>query len=313
MNRSFILAIFPVIVLTMSGCHTERSRPLKHVHAESKAVPVPVCHLHTDNSSEVNSGTLFLIDGQWTPVIRYDDPNHISYVLSKIKDAGIRVVCVNCSDFNDRGMGPACIDIIAEVCGTAGMEYFILLNTAHSSVIQDLNRKAGLVLERYAKDKSYRHYGFGDDRPILALDMSGTDYQHLVDSAPDKEKDCLGMFHIGTCQINENQEATDNDGWGYRNMSESRDGAVRFCSPNSGVFPENWSRVDEQEWRRRVKWALGAREYAVLGSYDDTQNALMWGICDVSHSGTPSHINPSTIDKPSIYYDILHDILTKHD
>lgn len=309
MNSRFILTINMAIAVVMAGLLTNCNRQHNDGNIKCETGPVPVCHLHMGNSSEVSSGSLFFINGQWTPGIDYGDMDQISFVLNKIKDAGISVVCVDCHESEDWGMGTDCLDIISKACSNAGMEYFILLTPSHSPVIQDLNQAAGLIMERIATDKAYRHYGFGDDRPILTLSLSGTDFRNLVESASDDDKKHLDMFHIGTCQVNENQEIAETDGWGYHNMSESMDGSIRFCSPNSGVAPDNWARVDEQEWKRRIKWALGAKEYAVLGSYDDTQNALMWGICDVSHSRTPSHINPSTIDRPSIYYDILKNIL----
>ena len=84
----------------------------------------------------------------------------------------------------------------------------------------------------------------------------------------------------------------------------------RFCSPNSGVPPQDWARVDAAEWERRVGWALGAKEYAVIGSYDDTCDAIHWGISDASASERPVHINPSTVNDPFIYYNIVKKALT---
>ena len=133
--------------------------------------------------------------------------------------------------------------------------------------------------------------------------------RHILARTPGEEKDNLSKFRIGTCQVNDPISPTPSDGWGYRNVSESSDGKVRFCSPNSGVSPEEWARVDAAEWRKRVRWALGAQEYAVFGSYDDTCDAIMWGICDVSMSTKPCHINPSTVADPFIYYDILKEEL----
>ena len=171
------------------------------------------------------------------------------------------------------------------------------------------NTVAGFIWEHYAQTPAYRRYGFGDDRPLLVSFLPGDTFWPLWDRTPGEEKDNLSKFRIGTCQVNDPISPTPSDGWGYRNVSESSDGKVRFCSPNSGVSPEEWARVDAAEWRKRVRWALGAQEYAVFGSYDDTCDAIMWGICDVSMSTKPCHINPSTVADPFIYYDILKEEL----
>ena len=55
---------------------------------------------------------------------------------------------------------------------------------------------------------------------------------------------------------------------------------------------------------------MGAKEYAVIGSYDDTCDAIHWGISDASAYERPVHINPSTVNDPFIYYNIVKKALT---
>lgn len=97
----------------------------------------------------------------------------------------------------------------------------------------------------------------------------------------------------------------ESDGWGYRNMLGGSSDAARFVCPNSGVPPQDWARVGPGEWRRRVRWCLQAREYAVLGTYDDTCDSNFWGIADVSGSTEPAHRNDSTLLDPWAYYNIV--------
>ena len=74
--------------------------------------------------------------------------------------------------------------------------------------------------------------------------------------------------------------------------------------------PREAARVDADGWKQRVEWGLKAKDYVVLGSYDDTCDAIFWGVADVSKSQTACHKNSKTVDKPSIYYDIVKEALT---
>jgi len=120
-----------------------------------------------------------------------------------------------------------------------------------------------------------------------------------------EDKDWLLKFRIGTCQINDYIVPTPTDGWGYRNLSCGVPDYARFVAPESGVHPSTWRRVLPDEWRRRVKWALGAKEYAVIGTYDDTCDSIFWGIADVSASTNHKHVNEATKDDPYVYYNIV--------
>ena len=51
---------------------------------------------------------------------------------------------------------------------------------------------------------------------------------------------------------------------------------------------------------------MGATEYAVVGSYDDTCDAIFWGIADCSESTrVKHHANPETVDDPYFYYETV--------
>ena len=54
-----------------------------------------------------------------------------------------------------------------------------------------------------------------------------------------------------------------------------------------------------------MKWVLQATEYAIIGSYDDTCDAIHWGMADSRHSITPYHVNEATVEDPYIYYNIV--------
>ena len=146
---------------------------------------------------------------------------------------------------------------------------------------------------------------FGDDRPMLTIFLPGKDFWAQWERTPQEEKEYLSRFRIGTCQVNDPITPVASDGWGYRNMSGGSSDAARFVCPNSGVPPQDWARVGPGEWRRRVRWCLQAREYAVLGTYDDTCDSNFWGIADVSGSTEPAHRNDSTLLDPWAYYNIV--------
>lgn len=288
---------------------------------------IPICHIMPCCRTN-NTGTRFLLGGSWNPSHDYLNIDDTRNVLQKIKNAGINVVCIdftNASQWDDFGQsaqhngdggefwykfGPM-LDNIVKVCAEKDMKYCLFLgNTlAPTTTLDYWNFIAGVVLERWASDPHYLRYGYGDDRPVLVMFVPGSRLASQMRSAPASQKNNLQQFHLGTCQVNSAITPTATDGWGYRNYSASNDGKVRFACPNGGVPPQDWYRVDAGEWQRRVIWALAASEYAVLGSYDDTCDAIFWGIADVSRSTTGYHRNSATEGDPYIYYNIVHDSL----
>ena len=286
---------------------------------------MPVCHLLICCRS-ANSGTTFLVNDEWNPAHDYRDIDQVRDILRKVKEAGIRVVSVDFTNPPEWEMGEGgrihsgsgrgwtdfgkMLDNIATVCKETGLQYVIFIGNPVAHTMKYWNDVAGFIWDTYAQDPAYRRYGFGDDRPLLPVFLPGDTFWPLWERTPEEEKDNLARFRIGTCQVNDPIEPTLSDGWGYRNVSESSDGAVRFACPNGGVPPGDWYRVDAAEWKRRVEWALGAKEYAVFGSYDDTCDAIHWGISDASGATRECHVNASTVDNPYVYYDILKEALT---
>ena len=327
MEKPFKTGVSLLLALMVSvGAGSCQRRPAGGQTGQDVSGPVPVCHLLACSGAAANSGAKFLVNGEWNQSHDYADISQVRDIIRKVKEAGIRVVGVEftnpaawavdgggavnreCADPAWEEFRPALGNIV-RVCEEEGLEYFLFIGDPQALSMDYCNKVAGFIWEQYAQGTAYRRYGFGDDRPLLVFLLPGETFWSHWEQVPDEEKDRLSRFRIGTCQVNDPITAAPSDGWGYRNMSESADGAVRFCCPNAGVAPADWARVDAQEWKRRVKWALGAKEYAVFGSYDDTCDAVMWGICDVSHSTEPSHVNPSTVGSPAVYYDILKEQL----
>lgn len=287
----------------------------------------PVCHIMPCCRTN-NAGTRFLVNGSWNAAHDYQNINEVRGILQNIKDAGINVISIdftNASQWDDFGQsalhsgdggefwykfGPM-LNNIVQVCAEKDMKYFLFIGGTLSATtsLDYWNFIAGVILERWASDPNYLKYGYGDDRPMLVMFMPGTRLASQLRTAPVSQKNNLQQFHIGTCQVNSPITPTTTDGWGYRNYSGSSDGKVRFACPNSGVPPQDWARVDAAEWQSRVAWALGATEYAVLGSYDDTCDAIFWGIADVRLSLSSYHRNVTTENDPYIYYNIVHDSL----
>ena len=298
------------VIQQASGEHTPQNLPTLVSYV------MPCCRVH-------NRGTTFLVNGSWTATHSYGDLSQVLDIFQKIKDAGINVVCVdfsNASQWDDYGesalhngdggefwrqFGPM-IDVIVEACRAKEMKFFFLIgNITTAGGISYWNGIARRIWENWAQLDVYQRYGYGDDRPLMVCFLPGTTYASTLRRASAANKNYLEKFRVGTCQINSPITPTATDGWGYRNYSGSSDGKVRFACPNSGVPPSDWARVDDAEWKRRVKWALGASEYAILGSYDDTCDAIFWGIADVSHSYMPYHSNAATSQDPFIYYNIV--------
>lgn len=291
----------------------------------SLAAPIPVTYLLIC-CHEMNNGTRFFVNGQWTPDHDYRNIEVTRSVLQKIKNAGINTVCVDFSNpsmwwdvpaYNPDGslvndyssMFKPMLDNIVQVTQEKNMNFFILLGDPAAWTMKYWNQIAKIVWDDYAQLPNYLHYGYGDDRPLLIMFLYGTAVQSIFNSTPQSEKDYLTKFHIGTCQINGAIDPQPSDGWGYRNYSESSDGNVRFASPNGGVAPDTWYRIGADTWKWRVDWAMKAHHYAVFGSYDDSCDGIFWGQADVSRSNSAYHVNKKTKEDPFIYYNIVRDKL----
>ena len=294
-----------------------RTIPRRRAECVSAAsAPVPAtyimicCHVN-------DRGTTFLADGKWDSTHKYEDYAFARAMLLKIKEAGINVVGIDMTnpsqwDQFKHNFWPKLKNVV-RAAGELDMEYFFFLGNTHAHTMKYWNEKAKITWEEFAKDDPhYRRYGFGDDRPMMTIFLPGRDFAAQLKNSKPEEHDWLDKFRIGTCQVNDPIMPVSMDGWGYRNKSAGSTNLARFVAPNSGVHPKTWARVDADEWRARVKWALGAKEYAVIGTYDDTCDCIFWGIADVRGSSNKTHIHESTKDDPYIYYNIVKEEISKH-
>ena len=283
----------------------------------------PCCHILICCRSN-NDGMTFLINGQWNPAHDYTDIDQVSDVLQKIRDAGIRTVIIdmtNASQWTNLwDKFEPMVNNIRKVCSQKQMKYIIFIGAAFTEKDKEKlkmsqftfwNGMAKKVWEMWAQDPAYKRYGYGDDRPILVVFQPSDMYWNRYNAAPDSEKTYLSKFHIATTQVNSPILAGKSDGWGYRNYSQSVDGKVRFASPNKGVPPTDWGRISRDEWERRVRWASEAEEYSIYGSYDDTCDAIHWGIADTKNCNVAHKKYPD--DQPYTYYKVVKDILTGSD
>ena len=276
--------------------------------------PIPVSHIMPCCRWN-NSGTTFLVDDDWNSYHEYNDISQCRSILKTIAKAGIRVVCV---DFTNQAQWDSQwesdnfkgrLENIAKVCGEIGMEWFLFIGNLSTPNIGYWNGIAEKIWNSYAH---LSHYHYKDGKPMLLIFMPGTQYNSAIRNASSSDKTYLqngDKFTIGTCQVNSAITPQKTDGWGYRNYSQSSDGAVRFVCPNSGVAPSTWARIDADAWSSRMDWGLQATKYIVIGSYDDTCDAIFWGIADVSASTTECHKNAATINDPYIYYNIVQEKL----
>ena len=284
------------------------------VQPPRRDAPVPVTYVMVCCHG-ADKGTKFLANGEWDARHDYRDYAFARDMMRKIKEAGINVVGVDFTNPSQWDQFKAhhwpMLQNVVRAARELDMQYFLFLGNTCANGMKYWNEKARIVWEEFAQDPHYRKYGFGDDRPMMTIFLPGKVFaEHLNRSKPE-ERNWLEKFRIGTCQVNDPIVPTPTDGWGYRNMSAGSTDLARFVAPNSGVAPKEWARVDANEWRRRVKWALGAKEYAVIGTYDDTCDCIFWGIADVCKSQNRVHIHESTQNDPHAYYNIVVEELNR--
>ena len=229
--------------------------------------PVPVTYVMVC-CHEKNKGTKFLVNDVWDERCDYRNFDFALDVMRKIKETGINVVGIDFTNMaqwdQQRSRHWPMLLNVKKAAEELDMQWFLMLGNTRHEPMSYWNSKAKLVWEEFAQNPHYRKYGFGDDRPMITIFRPGEDFAKQLAETKPEDKDWLLKFRIGTCQINDHIVPTPTDGWGYRNLSCGVPDYARFVAPESGVHPSTWQRVLPDEWRRRVKWALGARTTLLL-------------------------------------------------
>lgn len=274
-----------------------------------------------------NRGVTFEVNGKFIENHDYGDIEQVRSILQKLKDAGIQNVIVDMTNPSQwlrlQETFEPMVDNIAAVCREKKMEYFLHVgggfspavvaeNKLTQSYIKFWDEVAEKIWNKRASMPEYRRYGFGDDRPILLMFTPAKSFWREMAQAAPEDKAYLEKFHLGTMQINDViKETVESDGWGYRSKWQNKSGSVRYTSPNGGVNPSTWHKIDAKQWAEEVCWVKEASEYSIYGSYDDSCDSIFWGIANTSASKRECNIYPDAAN-PYYYYNILKDILKKN-
>ena len=296
---------------------------------------VPCCQIScVGEDLNHNHGTTFLIDGKYI-FCDYTNPTQMTGMMAKIKAAGIQVVIVDMTNApqwpggNLWSMSQAMISNISSACSSLGMQYALLIGgDAVGQSVSGLDGWAATILSsNWAPSKTYRTFGFnGDNRPLLVVFNSpgGAGLTGALNAAPDSQKTHLSQFHVVCAQVNQREQYTSIDGWGYHGCAQSADGTVRYVStqssmwpydisgttgdPNVPTFEADWKKIPVAAWTERVKWCSMAQCYSIYGTYDDTCDECEWGIADTSKAPL-SYQYPG--NDPYAYYNPVQSVLTK--
>ncbi len=284
----------------------------------------PCAHILICCRSE-NKGVTFEVNGEFIANHDYGDINQVRDILQKIKDAGIQSVIVDMTNPSQWlrlwGEFEPMVDNVAQVCREKQMQFFLHIGGGLSAPVVAENRitqrhvdfwndVAEKIWHGWAQKPEYRRYGFGDDRPVLLIFTPAKSFWRDMAEAAPEDKAYLEKFHLGTMQINGViNDTVESDGWGYRSKWQNKSGSVRYTSPNGGVHPSTWHKIDAKQWAKEVRWVKDASEYSIYGSYDDTCDSIFWGIADTSASRRECNIYPDP-GNPRYYYDVLKKILT---
>jgi len=255
----------------------------------------PVAHIMICCRS-ANEGASFLVNGVWNPNHDYTDINVTRGILQNIKNAGINTVAVDWTNPSQWtvlwSIFKPMMDNIRQVCAEKNMSYIAHIGIQlpadiraqcqipdSISALDFWNNVTKYIDANWAKDAAYKHYGYGDDRPILIVFDRAEAVNPILNSMPANKTNYFSKFHIGTEMVNISTAPGVTDGWGYRNYMQNTSGSIRFASPESGLAPTDpWVRVSIQEWKRRVDWCKASADYSIYGSYDDDGDCIHWGI-----------------------------------
>lgn len=273
-----------------------------------------------------NNGVTFEVNGKFIEDHNYGDIEQVRDILQKLKDAGIKSVIVDMTNPSQWlrlwGEFEPMVDNVAQVCREKELQFFLHIGGGFSPGVVEENKLtqshlvfwndiAEKIWNKWAQEPEYRRYGFGDDRPILLIfSLAKPFWKEMAQAAPE-EKAYLGKFHLGTMQINGViKDPGESDGWGYRSKWQNKSGSVRYTSPNGGVPPSTWHKIDTKQWEKEVRWVSEASEYSIYGSYDDTCDSIFWGIADTSGTSVKYNLYPDS-KNPRYYYDVIQKILTQ--
>lgn len=274
-----------------------------------------------------NEGAAFLVNGVWNPDHDYTDINVTRGILQNIKNAGINTIAVDWTNPSQWtilwNQFKPMMDNIRQVCSEKNMNYIAHIgiqlppdiraqcNIPDSiSGVDFWNNVTKYIDENWAKDAAYKHYGYGDDRPILIVFDRAIAVNPLINSIPANKTNYFMKFHIATEMVNISTTPGETDGWGYRNYMQNASGSVRFASPESGLAPTDpWIRISKEEWKTRVDWCKASSEYSIFGSYDDTNDCIHWGILDTKNLPSSNTTKKYPGDDPWLYYNIVRSAL----
>lgn len=290
---------------------------------------VPMTHILICCRSSNEGVIRFKVGDEWLTDHSYKNIDHARALLSTIKAAGIDDIIIDVTNPSQWESVPAswpgCVpnenalwetdtrDILATietVCTELDMRFVMFIGNPAAHTIAYWNGIAKRIWDTWAQKPVYRKYGYGDDRPMLVVFYPGGDFWKMYEAAPAGEKDYLARFRIGTCQVNSPVTPVASDGWGYRDRLSSTDNTVRFVCPNEGIHPSEWRRSTLDQWREKVEWAGEATQYTVLGSYDDTCDAIFWGIADSNGSRNAFKRYPAG-EAPDDYYMVVKEYLKR--
>ncbi|MDD3108568.1 MAG: hypothetical protein PHV49_05080, partial [Alistipes sp.] len=288
---------------------------------------IPLTHILICCRSSNEGVIQFKVGDQWITDHDYRNVDHARAILSTIKEAGIHTVIIDLTNPSQwatvPGSWPGCVPnegalwetqtqaqiaTIEKVCQELDMQFVMFIGNPAAHTLAYWNGIAKRIWENWAQKAYYRKYGFGDDRPMLVVFYMGEDFWKMYDAAPTNQKNYLARFHIGTCQVNSPMKFGPSDGWGYRHKSSSSDNKVRFACPNEGVAPQTWKRSTLEQWKAKVQWVGEATEYCIFGSYDDTCDAIFWGIAD-THASKNAYKRYPNGEKPEDYYNVVKNYL----
>ena len=227
-----------------------------------------------------------------SPYRDHSNQEAINGKCDRIKAAGIDYLLLDMTNWNYKNLNPGSIQTwpgclkYKNSVATRGMYIAAILDgreDAEDGKPGRVNyRKECSELNKDAKEVWDHLMGENYDDSLLVVFLwknNVEDWRAWYASQPDSAKTYLSKFRIELASSSQyDLMASAPFGWNNVYTEAGGNSAVRFITHTKK--PYNDTKVDDEEYQKRVEWCKQAMEYSIYGGYEDNESGQAWGTFD---------------------------------